>query len=281
MAIKVAGTTVIDNSRVISNLGSALSVGNGGLGTTTLTAENILVGNTTGPVKFIAPGTTGNVLTSNGSNWISSAISAGGNLIMRVYSSPSTYVKPSGIKAIKVTVVGGGGGGSNGGGSPGGGGGGGGGGAAIRYLTASNPVFPSSPISVTVGSGGPAGGYPVAPSGGTSSFGSIASATGGVGGSANPAPGNFAAGGIGGVGSSGDINIGGHGGHPNAQLSATGGQTVGGNGGSSILGGGGTGRNDSSSDSNGRSVGGGGGGTTASNTGGNGQNGIVIVEEYY
>lgn len=78
MAIKVAGTVVIDDSRVVSNLGSALSVGNGGLGTTTLTAENLLVGNTTGAVKLIAPGTSANVLTSNGTHWYSSAPAAGG-----------------------------------------------------------------------------------------------------------------------------------------------------------------------------------------------------------
>lgn len=50
MAIKVGGTIVIDDSRVFSNLGSALSVGNGGTGVQTLTANNIIIGNSTGAV---------------------------------------------------------------------------------------------------------------------------------------------------------------------------------------------------------------------------------------
>ncbi len=78
MAIKVAGTTVIDDSRVLQNLGAAVTVPNGGTGVATLTSENILVGNGTGAVKLIAPGTSANVLTSNGTHWYSSAPAAGG-----------------------------------------------------------------------------------------------------------------------------------------------------------------------------------------------------------
>lgn len=44
MAIKVAGTTVIDDSRVLQNLGAALTVGNGGTGATSLTANSFLFG---------------------------------------------------------------------------------------------------------------------------------------------------------------------------------------------------------------------------------------------
>lgn len=46
-----------------------LSVTKGGLGTTTLPANNLLVGNGTGAVQHIAPGASGAVLTSNGSAW--------------------------------------------------------------------------------------------------------------------------------------------------------------------------------------------------------------------
>jgi hypothetical protein len=44
MAIKVNGTTVIDDSRVFQNLGAALTVGNGGTGATSLTANSFLYG---------------------------------------------------------------------------------------------------------------------------------------------------------------------------------------------------------------------------------------------
>lgn len=73
MAIKVGGTTVIDDSRVVQNLGSALTVSNGGTGANTFTANNVLLGNGTGAFQVVAPGTSGNVLTSDGTTWTSSA----------------------------------------------------------------------------------------------------------------------------------------------------------------------------------------------------------------
>jgi hypothetical protein len=49
------------------------SVAGGGTGDTTLTANNLLVGAGTSPVTFIAPGTSGNILQSNGTTWNSVA----------------------------------------------------------------------------------------------------------------------------------------------------------------------------------------------------------------
>ena len=48
-----------------------LPVANGGTGATTLTANNVLLGNGTSALQTVAPGTTGNVLTSNGTTWTS------------------------------------------------------------------------------------------------------------------------------------------------------------------------------------------------------------------
>jgi hypothetical protein len=50
-----------------------LPVANGGTGAATLTANNVLLGNGTSALQVVAPGTTGNVLTSNGTTWSSSA----------------------------------------------------------------------------------------------------------------------------------------------------------------------------------------------------------------
>jgi hypothetical protein len=50
-----------------------LPVGNGGTGATSLTLNNVLLGNGTSAVQAVAPGTTGNVLTSNGTTWQSTA----------------------------------------------------------------------------------------------------------------------------------------------------------------------------------------------------------------
>lgn len=57
-----------------------LPVANGGTGATSLTANNVLLGNGTSAVQVVAPGTTGNVLTSNGTTWTSVAPAAGGTV---------------------------------------------------------------------------------------------------------------------------------------------------------------------------------------------------------
>jgi len=49
--------------------GADLSVSNGGTGSSSLTANNVLLGNGTSALQTVAPGTSGNVLTSNGTTW--------------------------------------------------------------------------------------------------------------------------------------------------------------------------------------------------------------------
>ena len=55
-------------------ISGTLVVANGGTGASNLTLNNVILGNNTGTVKVVAPGTTGNVLTSNGSSWISGTL---------------------------------------------------------------------------------------------------------------------------------------------------------------------------------------------------------------
>ena len=110
----------------------------------------------------------------------------GGNYIRRIYTSPATWTYDSSIQAIKVTVIGGGGNGGNTN-NPDESGSGGSGGYSDEYISA--PGL-SAPVAVTVGSAG-----------GSSSFGSFLSASGGNTGS--NAPGNA---GNAGSGSGGDIN---------------------------------------------------------------------------
>jgi len=50
-----------------------ITVADGGTGRSTLTANNVLLGNGTSAVNFVAPSTSGNVLTSNGTSWSSAA----------------------------------------------------------------------------------------------------------------------------------------------------------------------------------------------------------------
>ena len=54
-------------------LAGTLTVANGGTGATTLTANNVILGNGTSAPLFVAPGSSGNVLTSNGTTWQSTA----------------------------------------------------------------------------------------------------------------------------------------------------------------------------------------------------------------
>jgi hypothetical protein len=55
------------------SISGTVAVANGGTGAATLTANNVLLGNGTSAVQTVAPGTSGNLLTSNGTTWASSA----------------------------------------------------------------------------------------------------------------------------------------------------------------------------------------------------------------
>lgn len=57
-----------------------LPVANGGTSLTTLTANNVILGNGTSAPTFVAPSTNGNVLTSNGTTWQSSTPASGVSL---------------------------------------------------------------------------------------------------------------------------------------------------------------------------------------------------------
>ena len=71
-----ANLTSLNASSVSSG---TLSAANGGTGQTSLTANNVILGNATSAVQFVAPGTSSNVLTSNGSTWVSQAAGGGGS----------------------------------------------------------------------------------------------------------------------------------------------------------------------------------------------------------
>jgi hypothetical protein len=56
-----------------SGVTGTLPVANGGTGAATLAANNVVLGNGTSAVQLVAPSTSGNVLTSNGTTWTSAA----------------------------------------------------------------------------------------------------------------------------------------------------------------------------------------------------------------
>jgi hypothetical protein len=72
------GSTSTTFVNLTSNVTGTLPVGNGGSGAATFTANNVLLGNGTSAFQVVAPGTNGNVLTSNGTTWVSSAAASSG-----------------------------------------------------------------------------------------------------------------------------------------------------------------------------------------------------------
>jgi len=56
----------------LTGLTTPLTVAQGGTGAATLTSNNVLLGNGTSAPQVVAPSTTGNILTSNGTTWVSS-----------------------------------------------------------------------------------------------------------------------------------------------------------------------------------------------------------------
>ena len=69
------GTASTTFANLTTNVTGTLPVANGGTGLATLTANNVMLGNGTSAPSFVAPSTTGNVLTSNGTTWTSAAVS--------------------------------------------------------------------------------------------------------------------------------------------------------------------------------------------------------------
>jgi hypothetical protein len=63
----------VDLTRQVKGI---LPVANGGTGAATLTANGVLIGNGTSAISSVAPGASGNVLQSDGTNWISGASGA-------------------------------------------------------------------------------------------------------------------------------------------------------------------------------------------------------------
>lgn len=265
------GTNFVTSMPMSFNiLGSSASCTGNAATVTTVTATNL--------AGAVAPSTTGNVLTSNGTSWVSSAPSGGGSLLRQtVFTASGTWTKGAGTTKILAQGVGGGGGG--------GGGlyfssGAGAGGYASKFVN----VTSISTVSVTIGSGGAGGSGANGTNGGTTSFGLHFTCNGGMGGQYDYAYPSLK-GGLGGSAFGGDVNIsGGCGGSGVKGTSSYFNYSTGGIGASSFYGGGGAAAQYDGVAENGYAAGSGGGGTGYNSggvyTGGTGANGIVIILEF-
>ena len=64
----------------ISSVSTAITAAQGGTGLTSITANSVMIGNATGSVLLVAPGTLGNVLVSTGTTWQSTAPASSGSV---------------------------------------------------------------------------------------------------------------------------------------------------------------------------------------------------------
>lgn len=69
---------VFNNGVNVVEITTHTPVSSGGTGASTLTANNVILGNGTSAPLFVAPGANGNVLTSNGTTWTSASTAPGG-----------------------------------------------------------------------------------------------------------------------------------------------------------------------------------------------------------
>jgi len=105
-----SGLTIQTTTRAIADLAGIvdLSAGvtgllpviHGGTGLATLTANNVILGNATGTPTFVAPGTTGNVLTSNGTTWASTPPDAVEPVLIQVACSDETTALTTGVAKV-------------------------------------------------------------------------------------------------------------------------------------------------------------------------------------
>jgi hypothetical protein len=68
----LTGNVTGNVSGTSANVTGTVAVANGGTGLTTLTANNVMLGNGTSTPTFVAPSTAGNLLRSDGTTWVSS-----------------------------------------------------------------------------------------------------------------------------------------------------------------------------------------------------------------
>lgn len=196
-----------------------------------------------------------------------------GSSTLYVYTSASnTWTKPTNLKYITVWVCGAGGNGSAGGASNSDSGGGGGGGGCGHEMLSAAELAATSSVAIAVGT----------TAGGSSSFSTFCTATGGSNGVVSA---GSVSGGVGGTATGCDLNLAGGTGR-NGIEGASGNVGLGGDGGDSFFGQGGYGgTSNGGTGGDGKTYGGGGGGGGADDnstaSGGAFAQGVVIVTEYY
>lgn len=117
ISIDASGNLTCSAVDLTADVSGTMPVANGGTGASTLTANNVLLGNGASAVQFVAPGTSGNVLTSNGTTWQSTPSTAGAPAFVTLSGNPGSTSSgsviimpteisdPSGINNVATGVV--------------------------------------------------------------------------------------------------------------------------------------------------------------------------------
>lgn len=79
-SITLSGDVTGSGTTAITTTLATVGVAKGGTGLTTLTANNVILGNGTSTPSFVAPGSSGNLLTSNGTTWQSTTPAASSSM---------------------------------------------------------------------------------------------------------------------------------------------------------------------------------------------------------
>jgi hypothetical protein len=102
------GTNFVAASAAFVN-GAVLGVAGGGTGLSTLTANNVILGNGASSPTFVAPGTTGNILTSNGTTWVSSSNApeflSGTRMTFNQTAAPTGWTKDTSVDNAGFRLV--------------------------------------------------------------------------------------------------------------------------------------------------------------------------------
>jgi len=106
--IKVASNP----AALTTDVSGILPVANGGTGAASLTANNVVLGNGTSAVQVVAPGTAGNVLTSDGTTWASTvpAVTLAGtetltNKTITYADNTLTGVQPTLVSGTNIKTI--------------------------------------------------------------------------------------------------------------------------------------------------------------------------------
>lgn len=297
-ASKLVGTDIATVGTITAGTwtGTTVAVANGGTGATSLAGNGAVIMNSGGTAQsVVAPSTTGNVLTSNGTAWTSTALPAAtlapGAVSIQKFTATGTYTPVAGISYATAECVGGGGGGGGSAISTGLGAGGGGaaGSHSLVRLTAAQ-IGASQAVTIPTAAAGGATGNNNGTVGGDVSLGSLLICKGG-GFGAGAAANGIGAGGAGTAGSTGDLVGVGMAGSDGLGGSATTVEGLGGIGGSTLWGGSPLVAASNTNCADGRDAvatayGAGGGGGTCSNNGsstaagGAGAKGAILITEY-